>query len=378
MNHRRNVIRDLVEENQRLLPRWFRDGEPKPFALQEVFWSCTAELMAAEVLARKPPRRVQAGRDRSMLDVPPPFWDELRRELGLLDPKVRRQTTEILHIWLLGQSAQRASTDLRLTKPLPLALVLMTGVLERLGRNGIPLSFVLDISELERVAYDDLAWVEVGEINAAALARQLLRSAFTQLAGHDPNLLEIPYRGYWRKLAQRLDFQGHPTSPSHSVQLPENFLVEGLRTTTEPPEPSPSAAAPKPQQPRDEELVELHSRLDEMQRSSPARLLPQMLEPLLVVPDDPVEALGNAAAMADGLARDLTLACRTLLRSGDVELIGNPGDLLELSLPCRDFQLEGAAMASGRDMSRGRFRVRRRGLRYLGTVVVPAKVSPSS
>ncbi|MCP4545320.1 MAG: hypothetical protein GY835_02500 [bacterium] len=374
MNHRRNLVRDLVKENEKLLPKWFRDGEPKPFALQEVFWSSTAELMAAEVLARKPPTRIRAGRDQLVLDVPPPFWDELRRELGLLDPKVKRRTAEILRMWLLEQPTQRASTEIRLTEPLPLALVLMTGVLERLGRNGIPLSFVFDLSEFERVAYDDLAWVEVGEVNAAALARQLLRCAFTQL-GHNPNLLEIPYRSYWRKLARRLDLQGYQTSPSHSVHLPENFLVEGLRTAPEPPEPSPPAAAPTPR-PRDEELGELYSRLDEMQRSSPARLLPQMLGPLLIAPDDPVEALENAAASADGLARDLTLACRTLLRSGAVELIGSPGDLVELSLPCRDFQLEGAAVASGRDMSRGRFRVRRRGIRYLETVVLPAKVSP--
>ncbi len=377
MNHRCNVVKDLVEENRRLLPKWFRDGEPKPFALQEVFWSSTAELVAAEVLARKLPTRIRAGRDQSVLDVPPPFWGELRRELGLLEPEIRRRTAEVLRIWLLEQPTQRTSTNLRLTEPLPLALVLMTGVLERLGRNGTPLSFVLDLSELERVAYEDLAWVEVGEINAAALARQLLRCAFTQL-GHHPNLLEIPYRGYWRKLVRRLDLQGHPTSPSHSVHLPENFLVEGLRTAPEPPEPSPPAAAPTLGRPRDEELGELYSRLDEMQRSSPARLLPQMLGPLLIAPDDPVEALENAAASADGLARDLTLACRTLLRSGAVELIGSPGDLVELSLPCRDFQLEGAAVATGRDISRGRFRVRRRGIRYLGTVVLPAKVSPLS
>lgn len=375
MSHRCNAVRELLAENREQLPRWFRQGEPKLFALQEVFWSATAELMSVEVLGQKPSTRIRAGRDRSILQVPPPFWEELRRELGLIDPEVRRRTAEVLRGWLLEHPTRRSDTMLRLEEPLPLALVLMTGVLERLGRHGIPLSFVLDLTELERVAYEDFAWVEVGEINAGALARQLLRRAFTRL-GHNPDLLEIPYHSYWRKLRKRLDPQRHSRSSSPSPDLPANFLVEGLRTGAESPGPSMPATVPTAPRPRGEELGKLYTRLDEMQRSSPARLLPEMLRPLLIVPDEPAEALDDAAASADGLARDLVLACRTLLCSGSVELIGSPGELLELALPCSDFQLEGPA-GSGRDISRGRFRVMRRGIRYLGNVVLPAKVAPS-
>jgi hypothetical protein len=72
------------------------------------------------------------------------------------------------------------------------------------------------------------------------------------------------------------------------------------------------------------------------------------------------------------------LACRTVLRSGDIEFIGSPAEMVQLSLPCRDYQMAGVSPNRGRDVSLGRFRVLQRGIRYLGIVVLPAKVSPLS
>lgn len=376
MTQRPSVIRDLVAAHRETLPKWFRGKEPKGFALQEVFWSATAELVASEVLGQEPTARIRAGRNRSALDVSPATWDSLRQELGLSSPDARRRFADVLHNWLVRPQAQQEGGHHRLTEALPLALVLLTGVLERLGRNGKPLSFALEISELERVAFEDLSWVEVGEINAAALARQLLRCGFGQL-GHDPRLLEVPYLAYWLRLSQRLGLQGPPTSQAPTLSLPDNFLLEGLHKTVEPPAPQP---APQPvlSQPRNEEIEQLYEQLDQMHRLSSSKLLPQILAPLLSISGNPIDVLDQAAAAAQGLPRDLTLACRSLLRQGEVELIGTPGDVVELSLPCRDYQLDDTTVSRGRNLSSGRFRIRQRGIRYLDTVVLPARVCPAS
>ena len=370
------VVRSILSHNRRYVSRWFVGSEPRLFAVQEVFWSCAAELVGSELLGKWPRGRIRAGRDQSALRVKKEQWNELRQGLGLDDPELRQRLTGVLQSFFFGTPEERKRTSYRLTEPLPLALVLMTGVLERLGRNGIPLSFVLDLSEMERVAYEDLAWVEIGEINSAGLARRLLSCTDTPL-DRDPDLLEIPFRGYWRRLVRSLDYQGPPVSRGQTGSLPENFLVEGLRAAEEPAELEPPAV-PTPVFPADEEVGELYERLEEMERMSPARLLPQILGPLLGTADDPLEALEAAAASAEGLARDLTLACRTLLRSGDVELIGRVGEILELTLPCQDYQLERTGPMRGRDVSRGRFRVGRRGIRCYGSVVLPAKVSRST
>jgi hypothetical protein len=126
------------------------------------------------------------------------------------------------------------------------------------------------------------------------------------------------------------------------------------------------------------ELNWLRQENDRLRDASARETLAALLTPLLDLPDDPGEAVARAQARfrAPSLARDLLHAVGALIRSDAVEWVGRPAQVVDLRLPHPDYRLDGAVVAGGRDLSRGRFRVLRRGLRYKGVLLTPAAVAP--
>src|SRR5262249_37392112 len=125
-----------------------------------------------------------------------------------------------------------------------------------------------------------------------------------------------------------------------------------------------------------EEIDRLRQENDRLRGVSVASALTDLLDPVLRAPGDPRPALASAAGRAGGLARDCLHHLAALLHPPDVELIGQPAQELELSLPHGDYALDGGVpLRLGQ--AQGRFRVCRRGLRLRGALVAPALVVPS-
>jgi hypothetical protein len=96
----------------------------------------------------------------------------------------------------------------------------------------------------------------------------------------------------------------------------------------------------------------------------------------LAVPGCPIDALQVALADAPMLTRDLLHGLLRLLRSEELDLFGELGQVLELRLPQPPYGLDEALPPARRDISAGRFRVTRRGMRYRGVLLSRAWVRP--
>lgn len=387
------IHRLLVDNAGHVPAGWIKpNGLPSRLARQETFWACALELVAAGLLDCPLPSHVSVGKEGVALEVAPATWRAIEADLGWNNASGRAVALDVLRGHLMTPPQNRPvrdSTAGKLAELLPqrlLALVLLTALLEHLGRREPPRSFGYEFRELTQVARDDLAWAVVGTFDEAKLARQLFEYAGSRITRTD-RLLQAPYYAYWRPLLRRMPpIQDKDATvavqPAGSTLSPD-FLLRGLKCSVQGGTEDLRAAIPEMPGPyrRDAEsllaeLNRLRAENDTLRGASAAPLLHQLLTPLLTLTGDPVSALEEAANISPGLAGDLALAMRTLLLAREVEFIGEPGIPIHLSLPCSEYRLEGAGVGVSHALSRATFTVGRRGIRLRGLVIAPALVTP--
>ena len=125
-----------------------------------------------------------------------------------------------------------------------------------------------------------------------------------------------------------------------------------------------------------DELNRLRAENDRLRQAGVGEALAGLLEPLLAIPGSPTEAAEGAIRDAPLMARDLLHGLLRLLRSQELDLFGEPGQVMDLRLPHPHYGLDEALPPARQDISAGRFRVSRRGLRYRGVLLSRAWVRP--
>lgn len=387
--HSLAVEKLLVDNHSRLEP-WF-GGASASTARPEIFWRCASVLVASDLLETSRPAEVSIGRDSIKVPCSLSDWDFFAAELGWNDENVRKLALDVLRTQFLTPNFERQprnSSDGLLSELLPpllLGLLLLTCVLERMGRRGRPHDYAYRTNGLRQVATEDMDWAAIGTIDDTGLAQRLLEHAGSGLSD-SPNLLQVPYHAYWRPLYLRL-IGRHERRPSMSadrlrereeeLQLPSDFL---LRTLQDADKEATTAIAQPAREPRVKneavlnEMKRLREENDALRAATTVTLLPALLQPFLTLSGDPMEALEQAVNSSSGLARNVVMALRTALLSGDVSFIGELGAVMKLALPCADYRLEWRGRP--RDWSKASMRVGRRGIRVRGLVVVQALVTP--
>jgi hypothetical protein len=322
-------------------------------------------------------------------------WQNLRTELGLdrsdlrdpvrevLDTQMRRRTARHAPLLPAGETlAERLGVRL-------LGFVLFACHIDQLAESGPPRHFAYEFHELTHLASRRLDWVPVGSIDEGRVAREFCEYAGMRIRTSD-RLLRIPYHAFWRVLQARLGgpaASAEPPSRSAPAALPRDFLLRALPEALQRP---PAESAPRPMPPAVEsdaeraeprwefleELNRLRAENDRLRQEGIGEALAGLLEPILAVPGSPTEAAEAALRDAPVLAGDLLHGLLRLLRSPELELFGEPGQVMDLRLPHPHYGLDEALPPARQDISAGRFRLSRRGLRYRGVLLSRAQVRP--
>lgn len=395
MKNASSVCHSLAKANLPKLPRdfVFREGYPTYEAIQEIFWSCMVEVVD-ELLEGPPlPGEIRIGKQHIPITVTPEQWHQLASELELDDKLARKIAWEVLSNQLLlreglrgvrqdmeGTLAERFSSKL-------LGLVLLTCYLDTICRSGPPKSFVYEFRELTHLARGELAWARVGSFEEGRIARDFFTHAAMRIQRSD-RLLWIPYHAYYRPLSGRLVGRTPHclTLGTSRPSLPTDYLLRALPEkeqgdVQESHQPSGIMQTEKDlsltvRELRDE-LKRLMAENDRLRLLSVTKFLVQLLAPVLSTVDQPLAAIEQAMDGDSVLAQDILHAvARLLLGSPEIELFGDPTQEVELMLPNPDYCLDEAVPPALRDISRGRFRVNRRGIRLRGMLLAPATVVP--
>lgn len=354
-----------------------RPDDAEAAAIEEASWACLAERVGAAVLDVPPRDAVAVGSAKVRLAVGPAVWRRLESELGWTEAAGRSAFVEVLRGHLLPDTARRRDGgEPALCDLVPdrlLVLLLLTALLEHIGRDGRPRYFGYSFHELRRLAHAELDWAHVGPFDELGLTTRFFDYCGVPTA-HTDRLLQTPYFAYWRTLYRRLAHlpglrTGAPDAPL--PPLPAGALRAAPVEEAPPPAPRDGGVA--------EALVVELNRLrvenDGLRDAAGAPLLAQLLTPILDEAGDPLAAVEAAAAGATGLARSLALALRTILHAPELELIGEPGTVLQVRLPSQDYRLQTVGDAGAPRGELARCRVSRRGIRYRSVVLAPALVT---
>jgi hypothetical protein len=392
------TCRKIAETNLGRLPERFiyKGGEPSYEAVQEIFWACMAEITASLLGGPSLPDSVRVAREQVIIPVADHQWQNLRAELGLDRPAICDPVREVLNTQLRHKVVPQTPLlppgesladriGLRL-----LGFVLFTCHIEQLAEIGPPREFGYEFRELTHLANLQLGWVPIGKFDEGRVAREFFDYAGMRIHASD-RLLRIPYHAFWRVLKTRLGASAatsvESASRPASTALPRDFLLRALPEALQrqPTEPIPQQMTP----PRDadaeragldraflDELNRLRAENDRLRQTGVGEALLSLLEPLLTVPGCPADTTERALLDTPVLARDLLHGFLCLLRSPDLELFGELGQEIDLRLPHPQYCLDEVLPPARQDISFGRFRICRRGLRYRGVLLSRASVRP--
>ncbi len=328
------------------------------------------------------PDDVRVGKSKRAVALSAEDWDGMRAEMGI-DERSEVTLCELVRgIARCEGPAQRDEAQGTAPGQLPtlaLGLVVLTSALEVMGRHGRPSGFALGPTTLA----DAMTEHGLDTSLEAEEARQAVAAVLAWAGGKADNegTLRAAYFAYWRRLLRTLRGGSDTPAPRQRPEQPalsENFLVRGLRKAAEERSSqtdategrAPTSGDPPPASPSPSPRVAEGAAGDDL-----TKLVARMLEPLLWLPEDPLRSLERAADRSEGILRDLALGCRTLIASPQLEIFGEPGQRVEVSLPCAEY----APMThvAGRMRASGAFVVERRGVKIAGTVVLPALLRPS-
>jgi hypothetical protein len=369
------TCRHLAEAHLGRLPDRYRYGdghEPTYEAIQEIFWSCAVELVCRLLGGLAPPPEVRVGKEQVPVPVDAGDWQRLDDELGLADPRLRWEVAQILAAQMSPNGAAPPTGIAPLAGRYPprlLGFVLLVCYLEGLSRRGPPRSYGYQFGEMTQVSSGPLNWLPVGAFDEDRVTREFFDYAAIRIRRSD-RLLWIPYHGFAKPLRARLvqltiASPGPAPAPIHEPEAPAREEVSSLAGAS-----GSSAGALR------DELNRLRAENDWLRDQAAGRILLRALQPLLGRPEDPADGVQRALDGEPALSRDLLYALLSALHAAGLEFYGRPDDVVELSLPHAEFVLDETVPPAPRDLSRGRFRVCRRGVRVNGRVLGPATVVP--
>jgi hypothetical protein len=404
------VCRALTEDNlERLPPRYtFRPGEATYEAIQEVFWACAVEVISKLLGLVDLPDQIRVGKEQIPLEITRGQWQQFQAELDLDQTPVREAVRSVLCGQFLHQEGQGlpwAGPLAQHLSPRLLGLVLLICHLDRLGEHGPPRSFAYEFHELTRLARCTLTWVPVGEFDEGQVARHLFDYVGIRIHASD-RMLRIPYHAFTRPLRARLGRGAASPGQTPEKELPSDFLLKSLPAvaSSEPgtqrsgvsgsselgtqhsgvsgPSPLDSRLATLDSKAERawllEELNHLRAENDRLRLFDPAGLLSGLMAPLLTGSEQPGTTLEHVLPDCPPLVQDLLGAVLHLCRSPDLEFVGEPGQVISLTLPHPAHCLDESAPPARRDISSGWFQVSRRGVRLRGQILVPIRVIPTA
>jgi hypothetical protein len=366
------TCRHLAEAHLGRLPDRYRYGdgrEPTYEAIQEIFWSCAVELVCRLLGGLATPHEVRVGKEQVAVPVGDGDWQRLEEELGLSDSRLRWEVARILASQMSPDSAAPPTGIAPLAGRYPprlLGFVLFVCYLDGLSRRGPPRSYGYQFGEMTQVSSGSLSRLPVGAFDENHVTREFFDYAAIRIRRSD-RLLWIPYHGFAKPLRARL---AQLTIASPGPAPPSSNEPEASATVGSPPVADASGSSLR------DELNRLREENDWLRDQAAGRILLRALQPLLGRPEDPADGVQRALDGEAALSRDLLYALLSALHAAGLEFYGRPDDVVELSLPHAEFVLDETVPPAPRDLSRGRFRVCRRGVRVNGRVLGPATVVP--
>ena len=390
---------ELAKANLDRLPHCFvfKAGQPTYEAIQEIFWSSMAEITFAMLEGDQLPEHIIVFSDKVVIPVAELQWKNLRAELGLDQSNVQDVVREILDAQMRGRTPSKVPllpAGETLTKRIGVRLlgfVLFACHIDRLAQRGPLLHFAYEFNELTYLARQQLDWIPVGRIDEGLIVREFFEFAGMSIRASN-HLLRIPYFAFWRVLKSRLGSEVDTSANFHvcstSVVLPQDFLLKALPTAL--PEPSDAVVAQpistttvqsdaewvKMRQALLNELNRLRAENDRLRQEGEGKALASILEPFLLATGCPADVAEAAVCNAPEIARDLLYCVLRLLRSPELEIFGELGQVIDVRLPHPHYCLDDAVPPARRDMSIGPFYLSRRGLRYCGSLISRALVRP--
>jgi hypothetical protein len=387
------AILNLLRLNEMRLPSNWKshEGHFTQASRQETFWACVSELIAAGIKSQPLPEQIVVGKENILLQIEQKHWTSLRSEIGWDRENARNLFLKIVRSYFELIPRQYYGEGLGIAHQLTprlIAIFLLIVLLKSLEYSRLLRSFAYEFTEISRVAQKELQWLNMGSFHEFRLMAHLFEYSGAQIRNTD-RLLYIPFHAFWRPFAKKLSLsvgerEGLKAEDSRPVPIPSGLLVQGIE-----PRPSSiqnetpwgqslSSEAEYSLGQRDrvlQELNHLRKENDALRSGSAAPLIIQLLAPLLTISGEPSEVLNRTANNSEGLAREILLATRASILSGDVEFIGEPGQVLSLSLPHDEYCIEGPTAKNRNQFVHGLFRVGRRGIRIGGYVIAPALIT---
>lgn len=341
-----------------------RDGEPARWFVQELLWALWLEVVDSLLDGPPLPEVVAVGWGGHPVAVSGNDWARFREEVGLHSPEIEDAVARLLGQQLFRPAARGVVRSIPLPEVLS-GLVLLVCDLDQRKRSGGRLRFDID-PNLAAIVRQHPTPAGFGAPAALPPVDVVVDYAGLRSSARS-GPLRVAYQSFYKPLLRRLEGRAwSPPAEEFTEQtvskLRKAFEQRDSAPAEQPPSEAPVAPAPAPDAPG-------------VRQDPPLGMsaLVSLLDPVLTVPDDPLEVAKRARP---DLGRRMCRALAEFLEGSAVEWYGRPGTKLVLSLPQSDWQLDKRS-AVPLDAARPRpYLVIRWGLRLYGRVLTPARIVP--